>query len=72
MPEKKTAAKAGKKFRFQLSGVDGNAFSIMGRWKREAKRHGWTDEQVAAVLEECRSGDYDHLLQTIMRCTDAR
>ena len=57
------------KFTLALVGEDGNAFAIMGRFKREARRNGWTQEEIKEVFDECRSGDYDHLLQTIMEYT---
>ncbi len=50
----------------QLEGIDGNAFSIMGSFKREAKKSGWTKEEIDEVLNEATSGDYNHLLTTIM------
>ena len=49
----------------QLVGLDGNAFVIMGTWRSNALRQGWSQEEVRAVLEEAQSGDYDHLLATI-------
>ncbi len=51
-------------------GEDGNAFFIMGRFSRGARRAGWTDAEVKKVLDECKSGDYDHLLATIMEHTE--
>jgi hypothetical protein len=46
---------------------DGNAFGIMAACRRAAKKAGWTDEEVSKVVEEMKSGDYDHLLQTAMK-----
>jgi hypothetical protein len=43
-----------------LSGPDGNAFAIMGLVRRLLKQMG---EDPAPILEEMRSGDYDHLLE---------
>ena len=54
-----------KKVKMQLVGLDGNAFVIMGTWRSNALRQGWSQEEVRAVLEEAQSGDYDHLLATI-------
>jgi hypothetical protein len=51
--------------RLRLVGEDGNAFSILGRWRRAAKNVGWTPGQIAAVHEHATSGDYNHLLVTI-------
>lgn len=48
-----------------LVGVDGNAFAIMGYFKRRAKEQGWNSAQVNIVLEKAMSGDYDNLLSVI-------
>lgn len=50
-----------------LVGLDGNAFSILGRFRRAARKAGWTAPQIDALLEEAMSGDYDNLLQTVVR-----
>lgn len=60
-----------KKVKLELVGLDGNAFSIMGAFQREARRQGWKDEEIRAVLTEAKSGDYDHLLCTIMDHTES-
>ena len=57
---------ANKKIDLELEGLDGNAFSLMGAFRRQAKREGWTPEEIKEVLDECQAGDYDHLLQTLM------
>ena len=49
-----------------LVGLDGNAFAVLGAFRRAAKQAGWTPEQIAAVAEDAISGNYDHLLATIM------
>ena len=60
-----------KKVKMQLVGLDGNAFVIMGTWRSNALRQGWSQEEVRAVIDEAQSGDYDHLLATIaMNTTD--
>lgn len=50
-----------------LVGQDGNAFAILSRVQRALRRAGAPQEDVDAFLEEAMSGDYDHLLQTVMR-----
>jgi hypothetical protein len=55
-----------KKVKMQLVGIDGNAFSVIGAWRQKARTQGWTSEEIDKVLKEAMSGDYDHLLQTIM------
>ena len=54
------------KVKMQLAGLDGNAFALMGAFSRNASRQGWTRDEIDTVLTECRSGDYDHLLCTLM------
>lgn len=49
-----------------LVGQDGNAYSIMGRFARGAKKAGWVKENIDLVLEEMKSDDYDHLLATVL------
>jgi len=52
-----------------LAGVDGNAFSIMGAFSKQARREGWSKEEIDKVIAEATAGDYDHLLQTIISYT---
>ena len=60
-----------KKVKLTLLGLDGNAFSILGAFQKAARRQGWTPAEISAVISEASSGDYDHLLQTIMEhCED--
>jgi hypothetical protein len=51
----------------QLSGEDGNAFSIVGTVSRALKRARVPAEEVALFRSEAMSGDYDNVLQTAMR-----
>jgi hypothetical protein len=41
---------------------DGNAFSILGRCAKAARRASWPEEKWQGVKKEMTSGDYDHLL----------
>ncbi len=50
----------------KLVGEDGNAFSIIGKAVREARRAGWDKEKIEKFQEEAMSGDYNHVLQTCM------
>jgi len=60
-----------KKISLSLVGLDGNAFSLMGAFSRQARREGWSKDEINEVLQECQSGDYDHLLTTLMdHCED--
>jgi len=54
----------------QLVGEDGNAFAVLGRAQRAAKEAGWSKEKIKSVMDEATSGDYNHLLATIMENFD--
>ncbi len=55
-----------KTVNLDLVGVNGNAYAIIGVFRRQAVREGWSKEDIHAVLTKAKSGDYDHLLATIM------
>lgn len=59
-----------KKVKLSLVGVDGNAYSIMGTFRQQAKREGWTQEEIDAVIDEATSDDYNHLVSTILKHTE--
>ena len=48
-----------------LLGDDGNAFSILGKARRALLLAG-RDDEWGAFQAEATSGDYDHLLATVM------
>ena len=56
----------GKTVDLNLVGLDGNAFAILGTWRRAAQRQGWTPAEITLVIDEATKGDYDHLLQVII------
>ena len=52
---------------FDLTSVNGNAFSLMGAWKEKARREAkWPADDIQTVLDECMAGDYDHLVATLL------
>lgn len=55
-----------KKINLKLIGLDGNAFILIGAFQRQAKKEGWTEEEIKGVIDECKQGDYNHLLNTLM------
>ena len=60
-----------KKVKLTFVGLDGNAFSLMGAFKSQARKEGWTKEKIEEVIKECTSSNYDHLLQTLIaHCED--
>lgn len=66
LKNKKMENKINKTVNLDLVGIDGNAYSIMGAFRRQARREGWSQEEIDLVLEEAQSGDYNHLLATII------
>lgn len=54
-----------KTINLNLEGVNGNAYFIMGAFNLQAKKEGWTQEEINLVLEEAKSKDYNHLLSTL-------
>ncbi|WP_372675143.1 hypothetical protein [Aquicoccus sp.] len=53
-----------------LTGHDGNAFTVLGRCRQAAREAGLADDEIATFTTEATAGDYDHLLQTVMRWFD--
>ena len=50
-----------------LIGVDGNAFALMGHWRKNAERAGRTQEEIKLVLDEAMQGDYNQLISTLLK-----
>jgi len=61
MIKKKTARKGN--FVIDLTGPEGNAFVLLGYVKRFGKQLEWSDEQVKAVQDKMKAGDYENLVQ---------
>lgn len=53
-----------------LSGHDGNAGSMIGRTKDALRRAGADASELAEFSSDAYSGDYDHVIQTIMKWVD--
>lgn len=56
----------------ELSGVDGNAIIVMGTVIKAMKQSNIESEAIATFQMEAMSGDYDHLLQTVMTTVSVR
>ena len=56
--------------RVRLVGRDGNAFAVLGAVLHALKAAGWSKPERDAFLAEATSGDYDHLLGTVMKYLD--
>ena len=59
-----------KKVKLDLSGLNGNAYSLMSAFNKAAKQQGFDQTYIGPVLIKCKQGDYDHLLQTLMEHTE--
>jgi hypothetical protein len=54
-----------KRAKLQLVGLDGNVFCLLGAFINQARREGWTQAEIDAVVSEAQSRDYGHLLVTL-------
>ena len=50
-----------------FNGINGNAFSLLGRWQEAARSQGLAADEIDQVIQEATSGDYGHLLRTLLR-----
>jgi hypothetical protein len=53
-----------KKPVLKIVGTDGNAFALLGKAGRVARQNNMDWDTIS---KEAMSGDYDHLLQTLMK-----
>lgn len=56
----------------ELIGQDGNAFSILSRVKLALLRGGVPQSEIDEFMKEAASGDYNHLLGTVMQWVEVR
>jgi hypothetical protein len=56
----------------QLTGVDGNAFSILAACSKAMRQNGVTTKEIDLFMEETMSGDYNHLLRTCQLWVNVR
>lgn len=54
-----------KTVNFDMIGQDGNEFVLIGGWRQQARREGWSSADIDKVINEATSGDYDHLIVTL-------
>ena len=50
--------------KYDLCGVDGNAYSVMGYVTRAVRKEGRSQIEINSYLKDAQSADYDHLLAT--------
>ena len=56
-----------KKVKIDLSECGANAFGLLAVFSKTARKQGFDKQWVDSVLDEAKSGDFDHLLQTLMK-----
>jgi len=54
----------------KIIGRDGNAFAILGAAKGVMRKARWPQELQEEIMAEAMSGDYNHLLGTMMKYFD--
>jgi hypothetical protein len=54
-----------KQVSLRLVGLDGNAFALLGAFRQAARKAKWTAEEIDAVMNDAKSGDYNHLVATL-------
>jgi hypothetical protein len=54
----------------RLTESDGNAFALIGKCTRAAKKADWTPEQIKEFRDEAMSGDYQNVLRTCCKYFD--
>ena len=60
-----------KKVKMKLVGLNSNAFVLLGVFEKNARRQGWTEEEIDSVIDDATSGDYNHLLSVLMDNTES-
>ena len=49
--------------------IDGNAFALMAAFRKAARRQGTPQGEIDAVINDCTSGNYDHLVAVLFENT---
>ena len=55
-----------KEIEVQLTGMNGNAFGVLGAMSRSLRSNGINEDEIESFNDEATSGDYNHLLRTCM------
>lgn len=57
----------GEKLKVSLIGKNGNVFAILGECNRVMRKAGVSKEEIDEFTRVAMSGDYDHVLRTVMK-----
>jgi hypothetical protein len=50
----------------KLTGTDGNAFSVMAKCIKAARKAKWPESDISAFQADAMSGDYNRLMSVVM------
>lgn len=53
------------KLELNLTGPQGNAFCVMGNAQKLCRELGFTKEKTDSIIEDMKSGDYEHLIDVM-------
>ena len=56
--------------KYDLVGVDGNAYSVMGYVRKAMANEGFTRKEIDNYLNDAMSDDYNHLLYVSIQMVD--
>ncbi|MFO0807572.1 MAG: hypothetical protein U0746_03030 [Gemmataceae bacterium] len=56
--------------RMTLVGADGNAFNLLGLFRRRAREQGWSQEKIQEVTDRATAADYSNLLAVLSEHID--
>ena len=61
-----------KKINLTLVGLDRNAYSLLRAFQRQARKEGWTKDEIDEVINRAKSGNFSYLLATLCdHCNEA-
>ena len=55
-----------KRVTMDLTQINGNAFALLGAFRAQARKEGWSQEEITFVLTYAMDGDYDHLVAVLL------
>jgi hypothetical protein len=59
-----------KTVKMNLSGLNGNAFNLLGAFQTNARQQGWNEIEINSVIQAATSTNYAHLLETLQAHID--
>ena len=57
------------KVKIDWASVKNNAFAMLGAFRKAAQQQGVAQADIDRVIDDARSGDYEHLVNVLMRNT---